>query len=130
MASVHFVQGPRGSGITQYARDLACPLPGMAYMTSRPFRAPHHTCSETTLVEELAMSATGVLFLDELVEFHRRALARLFRVWCVLPPEAQPDLVLGFPTDAHLPGDSPLRGLVRIAELLPPVDHHVRLASP
>jgi magnesium chelatase family protein len=54
-----------------------CPL-----ITQRPFRSPHHTASDIALAGggvyprpgELSLSHNGVLFLDEINEFHRNAL--------------------------------------------------------
>lgn len=51
----------------------------------RPFRAPHHSCTEAALVGggqpvrpgEVTLAHGGVLFLDELPEFRRQALAAL-----------------------------------------------------
>jgi magnesium chelatase family protein len=52
---------------------------------TRPFRAPHHTCSEVALIGggdpirpgEVTLAHGGVLFLDELPEFRRAALEAL-----------------------------------------------------
>lgn len=68
----------------------------------RPFRAPHHSVSEAGLVGdskrpgELSLAHGGVLYLDELNEFRRTAMASLQRAMkfgCSFP--AKPAMVIG-----------------------------------
>ena len=97
--------GPPGAGKTLLARQVTAWLPPLDYeeavevsrihslagllddglLRSRPFRAPHHTTSLAGLVGggafprpgEVSLAHLGVLFLDELAEFHRPHLEAL-----------------------------------------------------
>ena len=73
---------PREMLETSVITSLAGMLPNGAVISTRPFRAPHHTASQAALAGgghrarpgEMSLAHNGVLFLDELPEFSPRAL--------------------------------------------------------
>ena|SRR5260221_5738989 len=96
--------GPPGSGQSMIAKRVPSILPPISleeaiettkihsicgqlngdrqFVTTRPFRSPHHTISDAGLLGgsmhptpgEVSLAHNGVLFLDELPEFHRSTL--------------------------------------------------------
>lgn len=96
--------GPPGCGKTMIAKRIPTILPELSYeeslevtkiysisgnlenekglITQRPFRNPHHTCSQVSLVGggsklkpgEISLAHNGVLFLGEILEFNKKVL--------------------------------------------------------
>lgn len=61
---------------------------------NRVFRAPHHTVSQAALTGELAISAGGVLYLDEAEQFRSVALNAMLGTMAFMHPDARPYVVM------------------------------------
>lgn len=115
-------------GITAMARDIGREVGG-------PFRAPHHTVSQIVAVQEVAIAAGGVLYIDDPAEFAPGVCRAIVDTVRAMDPAHRPLVVLGYGGPYSLPGDPSVAAhiaddLDRIANLwTPAIIHHVSIAE-
>lgn len=61
-----------------------------------PLRAPHSSCSERGLIQEVALAAGGVLYLDEVPDFRPGSLLHLVQTWRGMWQPVRPILVMSY----------------------------------
>ena len=78
------------------------------------------------MVGEVALAASGILFLDDILEFRTSTLRRTFAVWRQMHPKAQPILVIGLRlSDDQRSAEFEWPRIQRLAEDLPLIKHHL-----
>jgi len=97
------------------------------------FRAPHHSCSVTTVLGELCIAAgpKSVLYLDEAQGFSGQSMREVTRYWNDMDPEVRPTLVVHLETGTRS-SDGTWRPLPPMDEryefimgVVPMVDEHI-----